>query len=81
MARDIIAELRKQQAEHEAAGRLVAAQECRQQITAHETLARLRSEPDTPATRQQIARWSALVDEDPGAAPVADKAAKPRKAT
>jgi hypothetical protein len=81
MPRDIIAELRRQRDAHEAAGRLVAAQECRQQIIAHGTLARLRCEPDTPAIRQQIARWSALVDEDPGAGPAADKAAKPRKAT
>lgn len=79
MPRDIIAELRKQQAEHEAAGRLVAAQECGQQITAHETLARLRAEPDTPAVRQQIARWASMVDEDPGAAPAGDKPAKARK--
>lgn len=79
MPRDIIAELRKARDEHEAAGRLVAAQECQQQITAHETLARLRVEPDTPANRQQISRWAALVDEDPGAAPAGDKPVKARK--
>lgn len=68
----LVAELAGELAEHEAAGQFVAAQARRQQIIAHETLARLRAEQATNPSgglAAQIEFWRSKVEIDIDTAP------------
>src|SRR5687768_4215955 len=63
----IIAELQSELDEHVGAGRHVASSHCRQQIIAHQTLARLRAEHDANPSEglaSQIRFWVRKTDRD-----------------